>query len=185
MSTNLFLQNSERNALTGTVLCVSRCLEITESHTFLFEHKEHGAEAYNARSRQSFFWLEKTMGNASTQSKIVSETTRQLLALSEKQGNNRETLYMVPGQTETRESRKETLEITIPCKTAPGPDRVTPRYVVFERDGKVIACRWICPYCERKFRRRKPCCGHMGLIADRKHNCPVLRKQEIERRVKL
>jgi hypothetical protein len=81
-------------------------------------------------------------------------------------------------------SAHKELEITIPCKPAAGPDRITPRYEVIERNGKVLKARWTCPYCERHFKRAKSCHGHMGLIPDRKHNCPVLRKQEVERRIK-
>jgi hypothetical protein len=78
----------------------------------------------------------------------------------------------------------EELFITIPCKTADKPDRVTPIYVTRLNPDGTMRGRWLCAYCKQVFHRRKPCCGHMGLIADRKHNCSVLHKEDEERKIK-
>ena len=83
---------------------------------------------------------------------------------------------------ETKVARDESF-ITIPCKTGV-PDRVAPIYITrIDAQGRVEA-RWLCFYCRRTFHRRKPCTGHMGLIQDRKHGCPVLHKEEEDKRRK-
>lgn len=124
------------------------------------------------------------MGNARTQSKIAGKDKRALPALPDKlPDTGNEALHQLQSSAGSGQQTSETLVITIPCKTGV-PDRVTPIYITRTNPDGTISGRWLCFYCRRSFFRRKPCTSHMGLIPDHKHNCPVLYKEEENRRQK-
>jgi hypothetical protein len=91
------------------------------------------------------------------------------------------------GQKESAEKEQSDIHthyIVIPCEPAKEPDRITPIYVTREHNGYIEA-RWLCAYCKQSFYRRTPCEKHMGLIPNKKYSCPVLEKEDSERRLRI
>lgn len=129
--------------------------------------------------------MEKQIRDAGKQSKIArKDKRRHVLTVPNTSSSGRKAVRQLPRIAQGTEQISEALGIVIPCRSAKGPDRITPIYITrTDSEGRVKG-RWLCFWCRMSFKRRKPCCGHMGLIQDRPHHCSVLRKEDEDRRIR-
>jgi len=74
------------------------------------------------------------------------------------------------------------LFLTIPCEPGKRGDHLNGPIYIY--DGRDSMRAYQCPHCGQTGPRIRPLRDHMGMTMNKKANCPILKAQDVARRIK-